>query len=70
MKLGALISRGNPGTDHETLGISHLALLEPVTDYTTVHGFDPAGAHQAIIDAYQRLRRHDGFRLLGSPTMM
>src|SRR5262249_55982926 len=32
--LGALISRGNPGTDHETLGISHQALLGPVTSHT------------------------------------
>jgi hypothetical protein len=52
---GALISRGNPGTDHETLGISHYALLAPVADYASEHGLDPAGAHRAIIEAYHRL---------------
>jgi len=48
---GALISRGNPGTDQETLGISHHALLRPVADYIRERGLDPAAAHQAIIDA-------------------
>lgn len=52
---GALISRGNPGTDHETLGISHHALLAPIADYARERGSDPTEAHQAIIDAYHGL---------------
>ena len=52
--LGALVSRGNPGTDTETLGISHPALLDPVTGYTQQHD-QPAGrAHQALVDASHR----------------
>src|SRR5258705_4736214 len=58
VKCGALISRGKPGTDHETLGISHLALLEPVSNYARQCGYDPSDAHQAIIDTCQRLAAH------------
>jgi hypothetical protein len=50
--LGALVSRGHPGTDTETLGISHLALLDPVTGYTQQRDQPPARAHQALVDAY------------------
>ncbi|HZE16103.1 MAG TPA: hypothetical protein VE197_10565, partial [Mycobacterium sp.] len=52
--LGALVSRGNPGTDTETLGISHLALLDPVTGYTQQRDQPAARAHQALVDAYHR----------------
>jgi hypothetical protein len=66
VKCGALISRGKPGTDHETLGISHLALLEPVSNYARQCGYDPSAAHQAIIDTCQHLAAHrDGDSQVG-----
>ncbi|MFE3279684.1 AAA family ATPase [Nocardia sp. NPDC059239] len=51
---GALISRGNPGSDHETLGISHLALLDAIITYAGQRGSDQARAHLAIIEACKR----------------
>jgi hypothetical protein len=55
LRMGEMISRGNPGTDSETLGISHLALVDPITTYTTRHWDLPSTwAHQALIDAYQQ----------------
>jgi Caspase domain/Tetratricopeptide repeat len=56
---GTLISRGNPGTEHETLGISHHALVGPVAEYMCDRGVDPAAAHHAIIGAWQRLSDSD-----------
>lgn len=56
---GSLISRGKPGTDQETLGISHLVILDAVNRY--IEERDPPGAaHQALIDAYQRLSSSAG----------
>jgi hypothetical protein len=55
LRMGQMISRGNPGTDSETLGISHLALVDPITTYITHHwDLPPTWAHQALIDAYQQ----------------
>ena len=50
--LGTLISRGNPGTDDETLGIAYAALLDPITDYTSGRNVPLALAHHLIIDAH------------------
>ena len=38
-----MISRGNPGTDHETVGISHLALLDPIIADIAAVTFHPPG---------------------------
>ena len=38
----------------ETLGIAHLALLDPITTYTADHDCPPTWAHRALIDAHQR----------------
>jgi hypothetical protein len=52
--LGALVNRGNPGTNRETLGISHLALIDAITGFTQRRDLPAAEAHQALVDAYQR----------------
>lgn len=57
-KLGALITRGQPGTDHETLGIAHLALLQPILDHLNQTGSPVVEAHRALIDAHQRHLTH------------
>jgi hypothetical protein len=54
VQFGALVSRGNAGTDQEALGISHLAVLDAVTSHTEQHGIPAVWAHQALIDAYQQ----------------
>ena len=50
--LGALVSRGNPGTDKETLGISHQAVGRAVADQLGKGAME--WAHQALIDANER----------------
>jgi tetratricopeptide (TPR) repeat protein len=50
---GTFVSRGHPGVDNETLGVSHQALLKPIVDYLNDHGYAAADAHRALIDAYQ-----------------
>jgi hypothetical protein len=55
VRLGALITRGHPGTDRETLGVAHQAMHEPITAYMSVRYLPPAWAHRAIIDAHQQL---------------
>jgi Tetratricopeptide repeat len=59
VKFGALISRGKPGTEQETVGISHHALLGTVNDYLQTRGLDPGDAHRPIIDACERLDGED-----------
>ena len=54
VEFGPLISRGKPGTDHETLGIAHLAFLQPILDHLNQIGCPVADAHRALIDAQQR----------------
>ena len=51
VRFGALISRGNPGTDQETLGIGHLAFLHPVTVYLADNGYPLTWAHRALVSA-------------------
>ncbi|WAC92613.1 tetratricopeptide repeat protein [Mycobacterium sp. Aquia_213] len=59
-RFGALISRGQPGIDQETLGIAHLALLEPIVDYLNSHQHGIAEAHRELIEAYQRCSQTAG----------
>jgi tetratricopeptide (TPR) repeat protein len=55
LRMAELISRGNPGTDAETVGISHLALLNPITNYISRrYGWPTEWAHRALIDGYQQ----------------
>lgn len=52
--LGALISRGKPGTEVETLGIAHQSYYDPLAarDHTTRSGLN--WAHQTLIDGMDR----------------
>ncbi|WP_172401669.1 tetratricopeptide repeat protein [Mycobacterium paraense] len=52
---GTFVSRGHPGVDNETLGVSHQALLKPTGDYLDTRGYAAADAHNALISAYRRV---------------
>lgn len=51
---GTLISRGNPGTDREALGVSHQALLDPIEVLTANNVQSSEWAHRTLVDAYNR----------------
>ncbi|MFI9402857.1 tetratricopeptide repeat protein [Nocardia sp. NPDC052316] len=54
VSLGALITRGNPGTAQESFGIAHTALLPALTAQFAWFDVDIEDAHRAIIAATTR----------------
>jgi tetratricopeptide (TPR) repeat protein len=53
--LGALLSRGHPGLDTETLGIAHQSVLDTLTGTPPPSDQGSRSAHQALIDGYGSL---------------
>ncbi|MEC3953785.1 tetratricopeptide repeat protein [Nocardia sp. CDC153] len=49
--LGALISRGNPGTSNESLGLAHTDFQQSIQWHLSEHGIAPRDAHYAILAA-------------------